>query len=1113
MKPRNPGNEMNSKPISGLSAQERESLLRRALGEGLGRTASGAAPIAAVASSGAMPLSFAQQRMWFLSQLDGTGTAYHMDDGVRLVGDLDVAAFKVALDTLVARHGALRTRIVLVDGQPAQCVDEHAVGFPLAEEDLRRCADPDAALADAVRRNARSPFDLERGPLGRGLLLRTAEHTHVFLLTLHHIVCDGWSMGILSRELAAIYAAIRAGERVPRLPEPPVDYASYVEWQRRTLQGDAIMQQIAYWSSALRDAPALVPLPTDRPRTRPRQGDAANRPFSFEMGLVRRLRAACARRAATPYMAMLAAWAIVIARLSGERDVVIATPVANRTRVEIESIVGLFANTLAIRVDMRTLGPKATIDDVLKLVRTIVLDAQRCRDVPFEQVIEAVRPARQTGHAPLLQLMFAWQEHARQTLRVPGLEIVPFETTHRAYDSEIAVSVGDSGEDIAGHVAYAGALYDAETIDAFVGAWKSVLEAIVDDPSRPVDTILLMPEATRRQILFDWNAAASSNEDCAFVHRQVAARARAMPDSVAIVQDSAAFSYAELDARADRLARRLRAIGVGPDALVAIVAAKAPVTIAGMLAVLKAGGAYLPIDPARSGPALARALADGAPAAVLVDDLGRTALADIAPAVPVVDLGADDAVVDDAVAVPLHPGNLAYAVCTSGSTGHPKIVTVEHRNLSSLLCWQRDAYALAPGARTSSVVSLGFDAAALEIWTALCAGAELHLPPLRAKGLSIDEMLDWWRAQALDVSFLPTPIAEYAFAHGIAHPTLRTLFVGGDRLRTLPGELSAALVDLYGPSEATVLSIAGRVDLRRTRAVLGRPTPHGKIYVLDPYGEPLPVGIPGEIHIGGPCVSRGYLHDPARNAACFVPDPFSGEPGARLYRTGDRGRWLADGSIEFLGRNARQAKVAGMRVELSAIEASLDEHPAVREAVVVARCDDERGDGDATLVAYVLPAPGEPAPAVASLRDHLVARLPASLVPVAFVVLDAWPLGTNGKLDRSALPAPRAEDWARTRAAPPVDDFEIAIAKIWCELLGRPAVSRDDDFFELGGHSLQCAVMNQRLHAAFGVDVGIRYLYEYRTLKHIAERTALLCGEAKPHTGPTGERPSGTLEI
>ncbi|MDP9649652.1 amino acid adenylation domain-containing protein [Paraburkholderia caledonica] len=1115
------------RPLGALPPNARETLLRKALDAGLDRTSSNSPPVTAIARSGPAPLSFGQQRMWFLCQLDEKSTAYHVDDGVRLDGDLDVATFKAALDGLVIRHGALRTRFTLVDGEPMQWVaPETGERFAIVEEDLSAHPDQPAAIDAAIQRFSTERFDLYRGPLARALLLRLGPSTHLLMMTLHHIVCDGWSIGILVRDLGRIYAALAAGERAPEPAMPTIDYMAYAEWQRRTLHGEAIEQQLAYWVRTLAHAPALLPLPTDRPRSRKRDQASASRAFDFDTTLTQRLHAMCVQRRMTVYMAMLAAWAIALARLSGERDMIVATPVANRPRLEFEAVVGLFVNTLPLRIDLSSAEGVPTIDTVLTLVRACVLEAQSHQDVPFERIVQAVGVDRHTSYAPLLQLLFAWQEQPLDALRVAeGLSISPYKSVHRVGDSEIVVSIAHTAGAIAGHIAYSSALYDASTIDTFIEAWQCVLEAMADDPSRSIYQVPLMAEASKQRLLIACNANAPSDGETLLVHERIAAHARATPAAAAIVQDGNALSYGELDDAADRLARRLRAAGVGPDALVALAAGKSAATIVGMLATLKAGGAYLPLDMAWPRAALSRALEQGSPVAVLVDYRGRDVLLELMATggarlnLPLVDLTTDEHA-DENAAHPqrLSPAcshNLAYAICTSGSTGRPKLVLAEHRNLSSLLGWQEKAYPLAPGARVSSVSNLAFDAAAWEIWTALCSGAALYLPPQSADALTLDELLHWWVRQPLDTSFLPTPVAEYAFARNVVHPTLRTLFVGGDRLRSLPRAISAALVDLYGPTETTVLAIAGQVDLLRTRASLGRPTSHSMVYVLDPNGEPVPVGVPGEIHIGGQCVARGYLGEPARSAARFLPDPFSPVPGARLYATGDIASWLPDGTVAFVGRNAHQLKVAGVRVDLSAIESRLAEHPAVREALVVARHDEgNAGEGNRMLVAYVVPVSVASPFDAAALRRHLAEHLPPYLIPAAFVPLEEWRLDANGKLDRAGLPAPGAEHRPPSGTQRPVGEYEIAVARLWCELLRLPAVSRDDDFFALGGYSLLCAVMNHRLYAAFGVDIGIRYLYESRTLRGVAERLAALCVERAKHTIDADvDRPARDAEL
>jgi amino acid adenylation domain-containing protein len=1050
-------------------------------------------PIEPVERSGALALSFAQQRLWFLDHLNGAGTAYHIPTRLRLEGELDREALARALDRIVARHEALRTVFPASEGVPVQrIVPVEESRFPLAEHDLSGDPEAQRELGRLLGEEARTPFDLARGPLIRGLLIRLAEDDHVLHVTMHHIVSDGWSMGVFTRELSALYGAFRRGQPDPLAPLP-VQYADYAAWQRRWVEGDVLQAQAEYWTETLAGAPALLELPTDRPR--PARQDHAGGAVGVDLGeeLTAALKALSQRHGTTLFMTLLAGWAAVLARLSGREDVVVGTPSANRGRAEIEGLIGFFINTLALRVD---LSGSPTVAELLAQVRARSLGAQQNQDIPFEQVVELVQPARSLAHSPLFQVMFTWQNASEGRLELPGLRLGAVGSASPQLSSQptarfdLSLSLGEAGGRIVGSVVYATALFERATAERHLAYLRRVLEAFAADDQQAVDALPLLPEAERRRVVEEWNAtdAAYPRELC--IHELFEAQVARAPDAVAVVFDGGELTRAELNARANRLAHHLIGRGVGPDARVAVCVERGPAMMVGLLAILKAGGGYVPLDPGYPAERLRHMLHDSAPAAVLTQrSLEGVAalLADVD--VPVIDLeGAEWArcPATDPGRAGLTPGHLAYVIYTSGSTGMPKGVMIEHRSLVNHTAWQAGAFGLGPDDTVLQRTSISFDASVWELWTSLAVGARLVLLPVHAAKDpgAIARVIE--ERGVTVVQFVPTLVQ--AVLRGLpegAPFSPRIVFCGGEPLtEALVAEARARgvreVVNLYGPTEATIDSTAYRCGDENRAPAIGAPVGNVRVYVLDRAGEPVPVGVAGELYVGGAGVARGYLNRPAVTAERFVADPFGGRPGARLYRTGDLGRWRPDGTIEFLGRNDFQVKIRGFRVELGEIETRLREHPRVREAVVAAR---EDAPGEKRLVAYWV---GEDGVEAEVLRAHLGERLPEHMVPAAYVRLERLPLTPNGKLDRTALPAPEGDAYARRGYEAPLGETEQALAEVWATVLGVERIGRHDDFFELGGHSLLAIRLAHWIQQSLDVDVTLSDIFEKPVLSTLA---------------------------
>ncbi|MGF6813137.1 amino acid adenylation domain-containing protein [Paraburkholderia sp. Clong3] len=1036
--------------------------------------------IMAVSREQPLVLSFAQQRLWFLAQLDEASTNYHIPLALRLTGRLERAAWQLSLDRLFARHEALRNVFVAPQGKPRVEVLPPDAGLPLVEHDLSGRPDAETALLDLCREEADTPFDLSRGPLIRARLIRLSDEEHVFLLTQHHIVSDGWSMGVLVRELSSLYRAFVAGQDDP-LPPLAIQYGDYAAWQRQWLSGERLHSQAQYWRDTLSGAPACLGLPTDRPRPAQQSFAGAGVPVVIDAALTRGLKRLARQHGTTVFMAVLAAWAAVLSRLSGQDDVVIGVPSANRGRREVEELIGFFVNTLALRLD---LSGAPSVAELLERTRRTALAAQEHQDLPFEQVVEIVKPPRALDHTPLFQAMLAWQNEAVETLDLPGLSVEATGNGFAQVRFDLELSLGECGEEIAGSLHYATALFDQATIGRQRGYLLALLRAMVADAGQPVGRIELLSAAERGYLLEELNRTAADYPSQLCIHELFEAQVRQAPDRVAVVHEAEELGYGELNRRANRLAHHLIGLGVKPDQPVAICLERSPAMVVGILAILKAGGAYVPLDPAYPSARLNQVLEDAAPRLLLCDAAGRQALgADALGQVSVVDL--DTATPGwagrpssdpDPRALGLTARHLAYIIYTSGSTGTPKGVMVEHQSLVNLTAWHVQTFCPQPETCCTLTAGLASDASAWELWSALYNRSTLLLPPRAAAGDS-SRLLQWWRDQSLETAFLVTPLATTALEDKLVNLTLEYLLIGGDRLQRVPSLLPSPLklINNYGPTEVTVVATSGRIFSDNVVPHIGRPVANTRVYLLAGDGAPVPFGAVGELHIGGAGVARGYLNRAGLTAERFLADPFSDEAGARMYRTGDLARYLADGNLEFLGRNDDQVKIRGFRIEPGEIAARLVEHERVRDAVVVAR---EDRTGQMRLVAYVVYAPEagaqeEDQGALAgALRAHLGARLPDYMVPAAFVRLAALPLTANGKLDRKELPVPDDDAYARAAHAAPQGEIETALAGIWAELLGLERVGRHDHFFELGGHSLLAVQLMERLRRlSLGVEV------------------------------------------
>ncbi|MBD2784446.1 amino acid adenylation domain-containing protein, partial [Xenorhabdus sp. DI] len=1034
-----------------------------------------------------LPLSFAQQRLWFLGQLDPAASlAYHILVALRLTGRLNRPALIRALDRLVARQEILRTRFVLVSGQPCQHIDPADMGFALSYQDLRSLT-PEAhanQIAALTALESQTPFHFSQGPLIRGHLLQLADEEHVLLITQHHIISDGWSIGVLINEITTLYRASLDGQDAP-LPPLPIQYADYAVWQRDRLQEAALTAQRNFWCARLAGAPALLTLPTDRPRPAVQRYVGSRIPVHLSADLLAALKTLGQRHHTTLFMTVLTGWSIVLARLSGQDEIVIGTPVANRPHHELEGMLGFFVNTLALRV---TLNDSARVTDLLAQVREQTLAAYAHQDLPFEQVVEALQPERSLSYSPIFQVMLALNNTplstTLQALALPDLQLTPVEQEHQSAHFDLTLSLTETESGLIGELAYAVDLFDAATIARMVGYLTHVLTAMADDETQILTALPMLPEAERQQLLVDFNAHHETFPQDTLIHQRFEAQAAQRPDAPAVVFEGQTLSYGELNRRANQLAHHLIALGVQPDDRIAICVERGLAMVVGLLAILKAGGAYVPLDPAYPAERLAYMLEDAAPVALLTQATLHDELRDKpGSTLPTVLLdntleshgsfSADNLPTDnpDAQALGLASHHLAYVIYTSGSTGTPKGVMVEHANVIRLLAATQSRFQFDDQDVWTLFHSFAFDFSVWELWGALAYGGRLVIISAECARSPRQFYALLCREHVTILNQTPSAFRQLIAAQDATVHALRCIIFGGEalELHTLAPWVArnptsqTRLVNMYGITEITVHATYRELtesDIHSGRgSLIGQPLADLRIYILDPHGQPAPLGVAGELYIVGAGAARGYLNRPELTAGRFLTDPFFPDSAARMYKTGDLGRWLPDGNIEYLGRNDFQVKLRGFRIELGEIEAKLEQCHGVREAVVLAREDQPN---QKRLVAYLRPQAGsELIPA--ELRQQLAQHLADYMLPSAFVTLDAFPLTPNGKLDRKALPAPDSSAVVVRQYAAPLGEMEMALARIWQNLLGLERVSRHDHFFELGGHSLMIVSLIEEL--------------------------------------------------
>jgi amino acid adenylation domain-containing protein/FkbM family methyltransferase len=1042
------------------------------------------APMARASREGHLPLSFAQQRLWFIDQLEPDNPFYNIPTAFRLTGQLNVAALEKTLNEIVRRHEVLRTSFATVDGQPVQVIaDPEQLSLPI--EDLASLTEEERE-AEAQRlagQEAQRIFDLSSGPLVRARLLRLAKTEHVVLFTMHHIVSDGWSTGVLISEVAALYKAFSAGQASP-LPEPGIQYADFSVWQRAWLTGAVLDRQLSYWKQQLGGTLPVLELPTDYPRPSVYSHRGGQFQFTLSKEVSEALKELSKQERVTLFMTLLAAFQVLLSRYSGQGDVVVGTDIANRNRGETEQLIGFFVNQLVMRTD---LSGNPSFGDVLRRVREVALGAYVHQDVPFEKLVEELAPERDLSRNPLFQVKFILQNAPSRALELPGLTLSSMSGESYTTRFDLTFSMMDGEGGLFGAVEYSAELFAERTIERMVEHFKILLAGVVANPQQRIMALPLMSAAEQQQVLVSWNDTKTgyAAESCIqeLFEEQVARR----PEALAVVFENKQLSYWELNARANQLAHHLRQLGVGAEVLVGISTERSLEMLIGVLGILKAGGAYVPLDPAYPLERLAFMIEDAQVPVLLT----QKRLLDNLPADSrqVVCLDTDWETI--ATASEQNPisvttaDNLAYVIYTSGSTGTPKGVQLAHRGLLNMAQAQERTFSLSAEKRVLQFASLSFDASIFEIVMSCATGATLYLASSDdlVPGRSLTELL---REQSVsNVTLPPSALAQMSEED---LPDLQTIIVAGEACGAELVERWATgrrFFNAYGPSEATVWSsVAECVAGTGLRPHIGRPIDNVQIYVLDKRLQPVPVGAAGELYIGGEGLARCYLGRPDLTAERFLPQPFSPEPGRRLYRTGDVARYLNDGNIEFLGRVDQQVKIRGFRIELGEVEAVLNSHPSVREGVVLAHEDQP---GDKRLVAYIVTT-GESALTTSELRAYFKETLPEFMVPSAFVIMDALPVSPSGKIDRRALPAPddARPDLANAYIAARTPVEEV-LAAIYAEVLQIAEVGINDSFFELGGHSLLATQFISRVREAFDVELALRSIFETPSIAELAQ--------------------------
>lgn len=1039
--------------------------------------------IPSISRVGSLPLSFAQQRLWFLDQLEGQSATYNIPLALQLSGDLNVEALEAAISEIVRRHEALRTTFQMVKGEPVQVISP-ADPLSVSIVNLQTCSaenrpDELQRLANEV---ACKPFDLECDSLLRVQLFKLAPASHVLLVVMHHIVSDGWSIGIFSHELSTLYREFSQGKH-SSLNTLPIQYVDFAQWQRQYLQGKVLERQLNYWRQQLADTPALSELPTDHPRPAVQSFRGETIRFSLSEQLSHKLKELSQQSSTTLFITLLTAFSVLLYRYSYSEDIVIGSPIANRNRKEIEPLIGFLVNTLPLRTD---LSGNPSFSVLLKQVHQTALDAYDHQELPFERLVEELNPERDFSYHPFFQVMFVLQNATSEIIELPGIQVSAFPLKRGLSKFDLTLSVREQSEGLIGAFEYNCDLFNHDTIQRLAGHFQTLLEGIVANPQQPIVEFSLLTEPERHQLLVEWNNTQKDYPSDRCIHQLFEAQVERTPDVIAVVFENEQLTYSALNKRANQLAHYLQTLGVGPDVLVGICVERSLEMIVGLLGILKAGGAYLPLDPEYPSERLAYMIADASVPVLLTQQTLKTVLPSYSERVICLDedIGAFLNYPDYNARVSITPNDLAYAIYTSGSTGQPKGVLIQHQGLCNLTKAKQKLFQLAEGKRCLQSFSLSFDGSVWEIFPTLTSGATLYLVR-KDQLLSGPQIAQWLDQQAINIAMMPPSLLSTLPSLPLPH--LSVLAVGGEPCpQSLVTQWSVGgrrFFNAYGPTEATVCTTVSRMEAFDKALTIGRPIDNAQVFILDDELQVLPVGVPGELLIGGVGLARGYLNRPELTAERFISHPFSDRPNARLYKTGDLARYLPDGNIEILGRIDHQVKIRGFRIELGEIEAALCSHAQIQSAVVVA-CPDTLGSQ--RLAAYVIVDGSTPTGNI--FRSFLKELLPEYMVPSHFVCLDRFPLTSSGKVDRQALPElDLSKRSLNNELVFPRSSSEKQLSHIWAELLKIKQIGIYDNFFELGGHSLLATQVISQIREVFSIDLPLRAVFEAPTVAELSE--------------------------
>ncbi len=1069
-----------------LSAAKRALLEQRLRGGGVTKPVE-AAVITPRLNRESAPVSFAQQRLWFFDQLKPGDHLYNITETLRLKGALDVEALRQSLDEIVRRHDVLRTTFPNLDGQPVQSIDPK-LKIPMQISDLRQFSaiEREMQVQRFVYEQIHWAFNLNRGPLLKVHLLRLDHQEHLLIVNFHHIISDGWSLSVFFHELVTLYQAYSTGAQ-PNLPELPIQYGDYSCWQRQMLQGDELERHLAYWKKQLAGLPVLQ-LSYDRPRPAVQRFLGDRHSILLPKSVTAALKALAQTEGATPFMIYLAAFKALLQRYTSQEDIAVGSPITNRSRLETQGLIGFFVNTLVMRTD---LSQAPTFRTVVQRVKDGTLGAFAHQELPFEKLVEVINPERDASQNPLFQVMFLYQNEFLKDHQLPGLVLSLQDVNGRTAKFDLTLFMTETVEGLKAVFEYSTDLFDAATIVRLAGHFQSLLESVAADPDRRLSEINILTPIENEQLLGAWTRTGTNYPRDACVHELFQKQVDATPDAIALVSENERLTYRELNRRANKVASYLRSLGVGPDCLVGLSVERSIEMMVGILGILKAGGAYVPLDPRYPKDRLAFMLNDTAASVLLTQQRLLSALPETRARVICLDTELPEiaGASEENVINIMTPDHLAYVMYTSGSTGIPKGVCVPHRgvvrlvkNTNYLTFSESDVFL--------QFAPLAFDASTLEIWGPLLNGGRLVV--FSGQLSSLEDLKAVIEKEGVTTLWLTAGLFHQIVEDNIqALKSVKRLLAGGDILspshvrKTLEALPDCQVINGYGPTESTTFSTCYSVPRGREikdTVPIGRPISNTQIYILDPHMNPVPIGIPGELYVGGDGLARCYLNAPDLTAQKFIPHPFSKEPGARLYRTGDLGRWLHDGTIEFLGRIDHQVKIRGFRVEPGEIEAVLGKHPAIRENLILPRDD---SFGNKRLVAYFVPR-SLPGPSAGELRNFLSDQIPEYMMPSAFVSMESFPLTPNGKVNRRALPAPeqRGPELQESYVAPR-NETETQLARMWSEVLGIQRIGVKDNFFELGGHSLLAVRLITMIKKGLNQYLPLTALFKAPTIEQL----------------------------